>query len=348
MLNSIEHNAVSNGRVHPVAKINKRIEVVTNNSADLKETGFGSLENAKGLSSILKRRYHHVRFSEVEDEEGLSSIAERNPDLVILCVKYIVDSETKTKTWLSEYFSHHNIAHTGSTRDGLEFDSDKGKAKAVLLNKGVATAKFFLAHPGLFDSEQRLPLPLPLFVKPLDAANGNGVDENSMVHDFESYQSKVQNIFEIYGVSALAEEVLPGREFTVAILGSSYLGPRMVMPVEIIVPINAKGDRVLGCAEKVSNCEQLLVVTEPVAGSIAALADQAFTLLGARDFGRVDIKMDASGKPHFIEANLVPGMTPETSYFPRACALINSLSYESVVLKMAELALGRNEQANVM
>lgn len=345
MLTDIEYEAEANSSPPPTTKINKRIEVVAANNADLKESGFGSLETAKGISRILKRYYHHVRFSEVENEEDLSSIADRNPDLVILCVKYIIGPETKPQIWLSEYFSNRDIPYTGSTRAGLEFDSNKGKAKTVLLNKGVATAKFFLAHPDLFDTEQRLPLPLPLFIKPLDAANGNGVDERSLVRDFESYQSKVQSIFEAYGVSALVEEVLPGREFTVAILESSRHGPRMVMPVEIIVPMNEKGDRVLGCIEKLSNCEQLLALEEPAATDVAALADQAFTLLGARDFGRIDIKMDASGKSHFMEANLVPGMTQQTSYFPRACSINNSLSYETVVMKIAELALGRNELA---
>lgn len=348
MLTDIEHTAEANTCLPPITKINKRIEVVGANNVDLKESGFGSLETAKGISRILKHHYHDVRFSEVENEGDLSSIADRNPDLVILCIKYIIGPETKSQIWLSEYFSNRHIPHTGSTRAGLEFDSNKGKAKTVLLNKGSVTAKFFLAHPNLFDSEQRLPLPFPLFVKPLDAANGNGVDEHSLVHDFKSYQSKVQRIFEAYGVSALVEEVLSGREFTVAILESSRHGPRMVMPVEIIVPMNEKGDRVLGSIEKLSNCEQLLAVEEPAITEVAALADQAFTLLGARDFGRIDIKMDASGKPYFIEANLVPGMTPETSYFPRACSINNSLSYETVVMKIAELALGRTEMIAVV
>ena len=103
------------------------------------------------------------------------------------------------KIWLSDYFSQYGIPHTGSNRATLEFDSDKSKAKSVLLEKGVATAKFFLARPGSFISERQLPLPLPLFVKPMDAANGNGVDENSLVHDFASYEAKVEEIFTTFG-----------------------------------------------------------------------------------------------------------------------------------------------------
>lgn len=348
MLTNSECDAKPSGNSPQANKINKRVEVITTDNNEFKETGFGSLETAKAISLILEQRYCHVRFSEIQSQQDLSDVVDRNPDLVVLCIKYILDHENNSKVWLSEYFSHHDVPYTGSDRSGLEFDSNKGKAKTLLLNKGVATAKFFLTHPGLFDSERRLPLPLPLFAKPLDAANGNGIDEESLIHDFESYQIKVRHIFDVYGVSTLAEEILPGREFTVAILECSTSGPRMVMPIEIIVPANAKGDCVLGNAEKSGNREQLLAVEEPTATIIAALADQAFTLLGARDFGRIDIKMDASGKPNFMEINLVPGMTPKTSYFPRACAINNSLPYETVVLKIAELAIARKERTSVM
>lgn len=97
----------------------------------------------------------------------------------------------------------------------------------------MATAKFFLAQPGLFKTERHLRLPLPLFVKPLDAANGNGIDENSLVHDFASYEAKVVEIFTTYGNRALVEEVLPGREFTVAVLddsGTTWWGPIRISP----------------------------------------------------------------------------------------------------------------------
>jgi hypothetical protein len=36
-------------------------------------------------------------------------------------------------------------------------------------------------------------------------------------------------------------------------------------------------------------------------------------------------------------------MTPETSYFPRACDINLMMSYESVVLKIVEFALNRSE-----
>jgi D-alanine-D-alanine ligase len=177
-----------------MVKIDRHIEVVTTETAGMKETGFGSLETCRRVRDALKSRYTRVHFNEVQSERDLERIVDRAPDLVVLCVKYVVDEKQGAKIWLSDYFSQCDVPYTGSDRATLEFDSDKSKAKNALLENGVATAKYFLAHPGMFKNEGHLSLPLPLFVKPLDAANGNGVDENSLVHDFASYEAKVEEI----------------------------------------------------------------------------------------------------------------------------------------------------------
>jgi D-alanine-D-alanine ligase len=329
--------------VNIVVKFDRHIEVVTTETTGMKETGFGSLETCRGVCGVLKSRYTQVRFNEVQSERDLERIVDREPDLVVLCVKYVVDEEQGAKIWLSDYFSRHDVPHTGSNRATLEFDSDKSKAKIVLLENGVATAKFFLAQPGLFINEGHLPLPFPLFVKPLDAANGNGVDENSLVQDFAGYEAKVEEIFTTYGVAALVEEVLPGREFTVAVFDNYAHNRHLILPVEIVGPKNTKGDRVLGYQAKSGNMEKLSKVEDPALTAVSALAEKVFKVLGVRDFGRIDVKMDARGIPHFIETNLVPGLTPETSYFPRACEINREMSYESVVLKIVELAMRRSE-----
>ena len=324
-------------------KINRHIEIVTTDTTGMKETGFNSVETCLSIYHILKCRYALVHFNEVQSEQDLERIIDRKPDLVVLCVKYIIETERHATIWLSDYFSRHGIPYTGSDRASLEFDSNKSKAKNLLLEKGLTTAKFFLAHPGLYMDERHLPLPLPLFVKPLDAANGNSIDENSFVRDYASYEAKIAEIYEAYGHPALVEEVLPGREFTVAVFDKTNHDGRLILPVEIVVPENARGDRILGFQEKSVNREELLMVEEPALTAVSSLAGEVFSALGARDFGRIDIKMDADSVPHFIEANLVPGMTPETSYFPRACEMNQTMSYENVVLKIVELAMSRRD-----
>lgn len=307
----------------------------------MKETGFGSLKTCRAIRDILQQHYTDVSFREAHNKGDLEDIVKRQPDLVVLCVKYICDPN---KISLANFFEKQNIAHTGSNEATLEYDSNKGKAKTLLLEHGIATAKFFLTQPEAVKNERQLPLPLPLFVKPLNAANGNGVDENSIVHDWLSYTQKVEEIFNQYGESSIVEEILPGREFTVAVLEDLSTNTQHAYPVEIIAQINSKGDRVLGAFEKSSNQERIQAVESPVSERVCELAKRVFSILRVKDFGRIDVKMDAKGIPHFIEANLVPGLTPDSSYFPRSCNMEGIMPYDRVVLNIVEFALKRNSQ----
>ena len=349
--NPIANNSDRQNFQENSSKLKNHIAVVATNTQDLKETGFGSIETCRFFYDQIKEAYQTVTFHEISSISGLNEIVTSKPDLVVLCSKYLLDVNSNTKTWFSEYFSEHAIAFTGSDRTSLEFDSNKGKAKAAMQNHGIATAKFFQTCPGQFETEDKLPLLLPLFVKPIDAANGNGIDENSIVRDFESYQNKVKELFESFGADVLVEEVLPGREFTVAVFDDPENGLRSIMPVEIIAPMNEKGDRILGCAAKQQNHELLRTITEPTLTAVSELAGSVFTALGIKSFGRIDIKLDAEGAPNFLEANLVPGMTPDSSYFPRACSLQNgskskknkptSMTHSEVALRIVELGLNR-------
>ena len=326
--------------------IDRRVEVVATQTLGMKETAFGSLETSRAIHFALDAHYTDVRFNEIQTKYDLTRIVDRKPDLVVLCVKYIIDIDTRAKIWLSDYFFNHGIAYTGSARNTLEYDSDKAKAKLALQEIGIPTAKFFIASLTPHLAEAHLPLPFPLFVKPQSAANGNGIDDRSIVHDFASYREKTEEVFTAFGQAALVEQVLPGREFTVAILDDPVLGQRWISPIEIIVPKNVRGDRVLGQAEKSSNTERVSVVEEPERAEISILAGKIFSALDARDFGRIDIKMDALGVPHFMEANLVPGMTPGSSYFPRACAINRAMTYDNVVLEIVGIALRRADFTN--
>ena len=333
---------------HPASEIyereitRKHIEIIAVDTSGMKETGFGSMETCRHIFQLLNTKFDKVEFRVVCSKVDLDSIIERKPDAVVLCSNHIFDEKTEAKIWLSEYLSSHDISCTGSCGEAMIFDSDKAKAKSRVIESGLPSAAYFLAHPGSWTNENRLPIPLPLFVKPLSAANGNGIDEYSVVTNFSEYQNKVAEITRDFHSQALVEKILPGREYTVALLEDPRTGVRVISPIEIVVPANMKGNRTLGFAEKTSNCEALWKVPEPLNAAISAMAGKVFSALGARDFGRIDFKLDADGSPNFIEANFSPGMTPESSYFPLAFEINFGMSYSEVLLQMVEAALNRN------
>jgi len=316
------------------------IEIITTPNDELKETGFGTLKACEHVFKAILDKGYSVKLSVCEDMTDLEKVVDRKPDLVILAVKYISTNDGK-HIWLSDYFAKNNIYYSGSSREVLRYDSDKVLAKLKLRRKGIKTANFFTAIPGEHKCENDLPLAFPLFLKPFDAANGNGVDDLSFVTNFHEFESKVQSLHALYNIPVLVEEYLDGREFTVAVMKSSN-GELIAAPIELVPAISSKGLRILGEKAKRDDSESLRKITdELIKAKVKKLAVDAFLNLGARDFGRIDIKANSEGDCFFMEANLVPGMTCGSSYFPKAWEIEYGISYQKVVALILEGALRR-------
>ena len=307
-----------------------KIIIVTSPNKDLKETGFGSIRSCKHILEAVIRMGYSAAIRVCETEYDLDLIAKSKPDLVILAVKYLALKDDQ-KIWLTDFFNTNDINYTGSTRNVLKFDSSKVRAKAFLLDKGINTAKYFTALPGQYKTESDLPLKFPLFVKPSDAANGNGIDDNSLVLDFKSYEKKVFSLYQAFNQSVLVEEYLNGREFTVAIIEENEKN-LIASAIEIIPSESSNSLRILGARTKKENSEVLLKIQDlDLIRQIKDLAISSFKKLGGRDFGRVDIKLSQENDCFFMEINLVPGMTASSSYFPRACNLDLAMDYDKVI-----------------
>jgi D-alanine-D-alanine ligase len=311
------------------------IEIITTPNEALKESGFGSIKACQSVLDVIKRKGFSASLSMCTTKNDLDEIVKRKPGLAILAVKYIPainnDTTCEDDIWLSDYFARHEINFTGSSRQALKFDSNKVLAKTHLKNKGIQTANYFIATPGQYKTESELPITFPLFLKPLDAANGNGIDDLSFVTDFTGYESKIESLYETYNQPILVEEYLDGREFTVAVIKTDD-EKLIVSAVEVIPPTSNHGLRILGSQAKKDNSEELIeIIDEEVSNRVIALAIASYNALGVRDFGRIDIKTNNHGECFFMEANLVPGMTHGSSYFPEACKIAHEFAYDKVV-----------------
>ena len=229
------------------------IEIVTVDNSELKETGFGAIGACNSVLASVRKLGHNARLNVCSTEQHLSEVARRKPDLVILAVKYI-SIRDRDDIWLSDYFANKGINFSGSSRHVLKYDSSKVLAKTHLDKCNVKTAKFFTAIPDQYNSDNSLPIDFPLFLKPSDAANGNGVDDFSLVSNFAEFQEKVLSLYSKFGVPVLAEEYLNGREFTVAIIKTAF-GKFIVSPVEITPEESSNGLRILGEGAKRENRE---------------------------------------------------------------------------------------------
>ncbi|MEI7522522.1 MAG: D-alanine--D-alanine ligase [Candidatus Saccharibacteria bacterium] len=329
-----------------MSKINKHIEIVRTTNSPFSSMG---LKSCDMIQSVLSDYYEVVGVTTVDNMNDLELLVLKSPDLVFLGLKRLpFDSNSHVlaqNVWMSEYLQDSGINYTGSTKAAIAMDFDKENAKLRVQQAGLPTAEIFTTLPGRHKSAADLPVDFPLFVKPLDTGGGKGVGGDSVVYTFKEFEAKVESIFIEFGSRSMVESYLTGREFSVAILDSGTSDGLKVMPVELITDKDSDGHMILGRQVKGDDVERVIAVSdEAVRESVTSLAKDVYRALGARDLGRIDIRMDNNGKAYFLEANLVPGLADNefVSYFNRACMINEGMEYTDILLKIVGLGLARN------
>jgi D-alanine-D-alanine ligase len=230
----------------------------------------------------------------------------------------------------------YSIPFVFSSADVLVAAMDKGLAKLIVQSAGVPTPAFFVVRSAR--DLLAVNLPYPLFVKPLAEGTSKGVQETSRVADRAWLTAKCLEVLKTYHQPALVETFLPGREFTVGILGAGA-GARAIGVSEI---------RFLPCGDpsaysyknKMEAFDELTLATGPLADEAAGVALAAWRALGCRDAGRIDIRCDADGHASFIECNPLAGLRPKWSELTQLAGLVG-MSYEALIGSILAEALPR-------
>ena len=315
------------------------IEVVR---SQIKRLSSMSSESALAIVASLSKQYDNVVLTEVNTVDDLNALIERKPDLVFLGVMYVLDDQGN-KVWVSDQLEAASIPHTGSPRSSHELELHKDQAKQRVINNGLASAPFRIVNVGQLYSEQEVGLEFPLFVKPLSGGGGSGVDEFSVVRNLDQLNSKIASLHTNNKVNILIEQYLEGREFSVAILRKKESDTLIAMPLELIAPKDDNGDRMLSNRVKSSNEERAIRVNDSSEKAMVSdFAIKVFKVLGARDYGRIDIRLDAHGAPHFLEANLIPSLISGYGSFPKASLINEGLEYDEMIDIIAQLGFSRS------
>ena len=296
----------------------------------------GIILEEKNILRILSKRYKNVLITEINSEEDLEALVKRKPDLVFSGVKYFFFNNRKI--WLNDYLEMFEIPYIASSKAALDNESDKNRAKKIMQKNNIRTADFFITNPGEYLTESSIPISFPLFIKPVTGGDSRGVDKNSIVFNFEDFTSKVLDIKTKQNSPSLVETYLAGKEYSVGIFEDSIDGTLRAMPIEIIVKENVDGHCILDFNVKKNDEESVILVSDVVVfDKLSKLAKDSFKALGGKSLGRIDIKMDHLGVPHFIEANLMPGL--RKGYFYRSCVLNLDMSYEDMIFSIANTGL---------
>ena len=323
-------------------KINKSIEIVTVHNPGEKnfhQDNVGIILEENKILKILSKRYADVSVTEINNKKDLDKLLQRKPDLVFSGVKYF--NFNKKKIWLNDCLEKYDIPYIASNRAALDNESNKNVAKKLILKAKIKTADFFVTSPDEHQSETSIPISFPLFIKPVKGGDSRGIDSNSVAYNFSSFKKKVLEIKDEHNLSSLVETYLPGKEYSVGIFQDSISGTLRAMPIEIIIKKNKNGHSILDFKVKKDDEEKVIMVSDSkIFNKLSKLAIKAFKALGGKSLGRIDIKMNHRGVPHFMEANLMPGL--REGYFYRSCLLNLDMNYEDMIFNIANTGLSSN------
>jgi D-alanine-D-alanine ligase len=215
----------------------------------------------------------------------------------------------------------------------------KGMAKHVARGCGVPTPSFALVSTPA--EAATVSLPLPLFAKPVAEGSSKGVTAKSLVSSRAELVAVCAELLAEYRQPVLVEEFLSGREFTVGILGTGG-GARALATLEVVLRDGADAG-----AYSYRNKMQWRDLVEyrllEAGGLRVAVEDVALATwrcLGCRDAGRVDVRLDAAGRPQMLEVNPLAGLTPGHSDLPIMADLVG-MDYRALIGEIVRAAVAR-------
>lgn len=221
----------------------------------------------------------------------------------------------------------------------------KAMTKRIVRDLGIPTADFAVVEQEA--DIAGMDLPLPLFAKPVAEGSSKGVTGASRIGSRAQLGEVCLDLLDRYRQPVLVETYLPGREFTVGIIGTGEQA-RAIAALEVNLLSGAEhGVYSYHNKENWREVVRYAIAEDSMAREACDLARAAYRGLGCRDAGRVDVRADAAGRLNFIEINPLAGMNPDHSDLP-ILANLAGISFEALVEAIVESACERVRRESVV
>jgi D-alanine-D-alanine ligase len=233
----------------------------------------------------------------------------------------------------------YRIPYTFSDPMTMGLTLHKGMAKHVMRSLGIPTPDFLVVRS--LEDLKMFNLPFPVFAKPVAEGTSKGIDRGSRIMTADQLEDRCDTLLRRYRQPVLLETYLPGREFTVGMVQNGNRAP-VTLIMEILYRDSDRES--IYCFEAKEHCEQM-VDYYPAKGRIADLctdlALKTWEGFGLRDAARVDLRLDAGGKPFVLEINPLPGLHPEHSDLPIMWSQ-KGLTYVELISRITRSCLSRD------
>jgi D-alanine-D-alanine ligase len=303
-------------------------------------------ETITAVQNALEERHEVIPVDAAEDAYAV--LQKMRPDIVFNMAEGM--SGPCREGYVPSILEHLKIPYTASDPLTLSICLDKSRTKEILAYYGLPISRFRVVSDHDFSFNT---LHYPMMVKPLYEGSSIGIRNDSLVKTRREMRERVTWLLNEYSEPALVEEFLPGREFTVAILGNGNEA-RVLPIVEILFDSLPEGVNPIYSYEakwvwdqssnplKIFRCPASL--DSELQAEIESICLRAYSILRCRDWCRIDVRLDASGRPHILELNPLPGILPspeDNSCFPKA-ARAAGMDYNQLINTVLDIACKRS------
>jgi len=314
----------------------RKVLIITGPAGDAQ--GWGDLSVTENVCQAIKDTGNDAEIAFVTSmDEFYRAIEEKAFDIVWSAL-YHVSAKSETigvsdsdDNWLADILDRKKIPYIGPNAATMKALIHKTATHRILDKAGIAV-------PYHYQIEREDPLPdlvYPAFVKPSFESRSVGISDDSVVHTPEALEKQVAYIHDTFEQPALVEEYLPGREYTVLMLGSevdqSKFGKYPILRADL---------RGVGLTK--------IRPTIHRRAEAVALTRDAMAALGCLDHVRTDMRLDARGQLKIIEVNGIPGLKPLKSWSPQMYTMHHPSpegpleDYKQLIHKIVSSALSRH------
>jgi len=238
----------------------------------------------------------------------------------------------------------YGIPYTFSDVLVLSLTLHKSMTKHVIRDMGIPTPDFTVIETA--DQVAGNVLPFPLFVKPVAEGTGKGITPASRIETQDALEQSCRMLLDAFQQPVLVETFLPGREFTVGIIGTGKDAfATEVMEVFLKPQAEQEGYSYFNKKNYEAVVEYRLV-DDNEARQAGQTALEVWRGLGCRDAGRIDLRSDRYGRPNIMEVNPLAGLHPRHSDLPIIFTLMGKTYHQLIALIMGSALKRLHLQTN--
>jgi len=280
-----------------------------------------SLRSGRAVAGALARL-----GADVVELDGVRATVEAAAAGRIDCVFNVLHGRGGEDGCLQGALAALAVPVTGSGVLASALAMDKLQTKRVWRACGLPTPDWQVAESPDEAVDIAETLPTPLFVKPAREGSSVGMRRVDVP---DQLADALANALD-HDRQVLVERLVDGPEYTASMLGDAVLPLIRIETPRDFYDYDAK------YASKDTRYHCPCGLDEETEQALAALAREAFEVLGCGGWGRVDFLLDVDGLPWLLEANTVPGMT-DHSLVPMA-AKAAGLDFDTLVGRILETA----------